>query len=160
MLILLLSCCPLNLWDILSKATCSPPSEIHEILHNPNAQFSASIFSGIQGTYVSSSCSPCNMCAWTRKCMPTHMYTCKRVRAQSSEWKRQGNERTNERGKIVDSMGLMTLARQSDCRQLFHDRNSFCRLNNLRAQSFSGTYSRQSVIRDRIAFTVCFFFYI
>lgn len=108
-----------------------PSSEIHEISRNPNAQFSASIFSGIPSTYVSSSCSSCNMCACTCKCMPSYVY----VQACPGAIERvetPRNERTNERGKIVDSMGLMTLARQSDCRQLFHDRNSFCRLNNLK----------------------------
>lgn len=75
-----------------------PSSEIHEIPCNPNAQFSASIFSGIQSTYVSSSCSPCNMCACTCKCMP--IYTCKRVRTQSSEWKRRGMKGRMSEGKL------------------------------------------------------------
>jgi len=44
------------------------------------------------------------------------------------------NERTNERGKIVDSMGLMTpcLTKRLPS-ALSHDRNSFCQLNNLEA---------------------------
>jgi len=42
------------------------------------------------------------------------------------------NERTNERGKIVDSMGLMTPCSTKRLPSaLSHDRNSFCRLNNL-----------------------------
>lgn len=110
-----------------------PSSEIHEILRNPNAQFSASIFSGIRNTYVSSGCSPRNICACI---LQVYAYTCVCVQACPGAIERvetSRNERTNEWGKIVDSMGLMTLARQSDCRQLFHDRNSFCRLNNLKA---------------------------
>lgn len=80
-----------------------PSSEIHEIPRNPNAQFSASIFSGIQSTYVSSSCSPCNMCACTCKCMP--IYTCKRVRTQSSEWKRRGMKGRMSEGKLQTQWG-------------------------------------------------------
>lgn len=86
---------------------------IYKISRNPNAQFSASIFSGIRSTHIIFS--PIASCKWnirTTVRVYIYIYVCERVRAQSSK-RKNVEEGTNERGKIVDSMGSITFARQN-----------------------------------------------
>jgi len=132
-----------------------PSSEIHEIPCNLHAQFSASIFSGIQNTFPTVALLViCAHVLASCKCMS--MYICKRVRAQSSETLR--NERTNERGKIVDSVGLTTFARQSDYSQLFMIGIVFANLNNLEVLFVLGLISDNLSIWNRIPFIILSYF--
>lgn len=126
---------------ILSKATRLFSRErLHEISRNPNAQFSASIFSGIQSTYVSSSSFLLRVSGKCARVQVQLQTRCARVRAsvsgrnRASGTRRNGRtkERTNERGKIVNSMGLMTLLGKVELRrQLFHHAETFRHPNNL-----------------------------
>jgi len=106
-----------------------PSSEIHEIPCNLHAQFSASIFSGIQNTYVSYSCSPCNMCA--RPCK-LQVYVYVYVQACPGAIERKAEERKDEWARENCRLsGVDDLCSAKWLQSALHDRNNFCQLNNL-----------------------------
>lgn len=135
MLILPLSSCPLNLRAILSKATCFPRAKsmksraipMHNFLLRYFPAYRARMFPPV-GFLV--------ICAHVLASAYAYVY----VQACPGAIERVGtprNERTNERGKIVDSMGLMTLGKATAVSS-FMIGIVFTRLNNLEIQFVLG----------------------
>lgn len=114
-LILSLSSCPLDLRAIFSqRLLTSLERNIYKIPRNPNAQFSASIFSGTQSTYIIfSPVTPWKYMEYSYMQLCTYIYVRACPSAIGQVEKRE--EGTNEWGKIVDSMGSMILVRRNVC---------------------------------------------
>lgn len=134
------------------KLLASSLKRLHEISRNPNAQFSASIFSGIQSTYVSScSCALCkgyaSVCTCSCRCNVS-VYVRERVRVQSSEWnveeRRKERTRMSEE-KLWTQWGWWPCARQSRTPSVLSSYGNFSTYspNNLGALFVSASYNHK-----------------